>query len=333
MAIGSRWKDALLGYLSEDAPGDNWDLPEQLRKGDLVLTFLETKPRTVLCLERVVRGGRLLQVEEVLDWRGLPELSALEAASGVRVRKSAGRVADEEADRVLAALDLGWAADGWVTDGWVADGSTATAARVIRDSGLSCGCCGKDFALSGADARNQVRVFQLEDDRGTVHLALCALCQRAARRPEVTTLAQLKRETFPACPLCGAKETSAIAWGMPAEAPPSWVVSGGCCISGHDPDWCCGACGHSWGPNELPPQTGDRVQAHLLNFDGRQRHMSIPDVREPRALQVGELIVEGVGSAWGSYTRCLIIRDDGAIRILEPATIVVIARAGEWSVP
>ncbi|WP_148302245.1 hypothetical protein [Tomitella biformata] len=321
VVVGAPWKDALLGYLSADAPGDNWDLPDGLRKGDLLLSILETTPRTVLCLERVARGGRSLELEEVWDWPGLPELATLESASGLRIRKSAGQVADAAADRVLAALDtLRGDRDS------KEDGSTATAARVISGSGLRCGGCEDEFALSGGDARNQVRVFALESNGETVRRGLCASCQRAARKPEVTTMAQLKHAVFPACPLCGAQATSSIAWGMPAEPPPPWVVVGGCCIAGNDPDWSCGACGHCWGPRELPPKTGDRAQAHLFNFDGRAQFVSIPDVRDPQELQVGELIVEGVGSAWGEYSRCLIIRDDGALRLIEPDTIVVIER-------
>lgn len=329
VVIGSPWKDALLGYLSADAPDDNWDVPDGLRKGDLLLSLLETKPRTVLCLERVTRGGARLQVGVVLDWPWLPELAKVEAVSGLKVRKSAGWIPDEVADLLLEVLDSDQM---WHSGS--GDGSTAHDARVISNCDLRCEGCGEEFDLSGDDARNQVRVLAVEDQvrvfdeeaRDVVtRCALCPACQRVARAAGVPTMTQLRRASFPACPRCGAEETSVIMWGMPPGPQPEWVEVGGCCINGDDPVWSCSACGHSWG-SMLDPRSGDQVQAHLFNFDGRHANGAIPDVRDPAELQLGVLIVEEVHSAWGKYTKHVVRREDGAYREIEPETIEVLGR-------
>ncbi len=85
--------------------------------------------------------------------------------------------------------------------------------------------------------------------------------------------------------------------------------------------------GKSVAQNDTAPRTHDRVQAHLFNYDGRREHMYPPDVDDPEELLIGTLYIEGVGSAWGGYTRHAVILDDGAFREVEPDTIVLISRA------
>lgn len=79
------------------------------------------------------------------------------------------------------------------------------------------------------------------------------------------------------------------------------------------------------------PQDGDRVRARLWNFDGRDNDLPggiyPPDLDRPRELQVGTLVIEIAASAWGSYQRHLMRRDDGTIRFIEPAAIVVLQQA------
>ena len=62
------------------------------------------------------------------------------------------------------------------------------------------------------------------------------------------------------------------------------------------------------------PQNGDRARARLWNFDGRHNDLAAgiypPDVVQPHELQVGTLIIQNADSAWGSYERHLIRRDD-----------------------
>ena len=75
-------------------------------------------------------------------------------------------------------------------------------------------------------------------------------------------------------------------------------------------------------------RTGDRVSARLYNWDGRREPIvSIPDVRDPSATLIGKLIVEEVDSAFGTYTRHLLITDGGLFRLVEEDSITVISDA------
>ncbi len=73
------------------------------------------------------------------------------------------------------------------------------------------------------------------------------------------------------------------------------------------------------------PAPGDRVRAHLWNFDGRHNDIeagvSPPDVDDPRREVIGELICETVDSAFGVYERHIVIEDNGRITYVEPSTI------------
>jgi len=68
-------------------------------------------------------------------------------------------------------------------------------------------------------------------------------------------------ELLPAeCPECGRRKGAEIFYGYPA--PDAWprieklveegkAELGGCCVSGEDPKYRCGSCGHAWGRAEL----------------------------------------------------------------------------------
>lgn len=243
VVTGAPWKDALLGYLSDDAPADFWGLPDGLEAGDLVLSVLHTTPRTLLCLERVVDPGvRRLQVETVWDWPWLPDVEEWEAVSGVEIPRREGRIRDEDADRLLGALSLiGPQYPAMLDD-------SATRARVIVDRGLVCGGCDEAIDLTAGPPADQVQVFALTAERGrAAQQVLCAPCNWEAKNACATTVEELKFAVHPACPGCGGKKTRGIMWGMPAGPMGEWIEIGGCCITGNDPVWFCGECRHSWG--------------------------------------------------------------------------------------
>lgn len=241
VVVGSPWKDALLGFLSDEAPDNHWEQPAGLRRGDLVLAVLKTAPVTLLCLERVVDSGpRRLQVSEVWDWPWLPDLEEVEAVSGVKVPRREGLIADADADRLLAVLAS-------IGRQYPVPGSdSATRARVLAASDLTCAGCEEPIDLAVEKPAEQVHVYTPADG-GTARHVLCTPCNWEARSAGASTMVELKYAVNPACPQCGAKRTRAIAWGMPAEPPPSWVAIGGCCIGDNDPIWSCGECAHSWG--------------------------------------------------------------------------------------
>ena len=53
------------------------------------------------------------------------------------------------------------------------------------------------------------------------------------------------------CPSCGTSEVLRIVYGLPdhelaEQARQGKVALGGCVITGEDPEWRCGRCGHEW---------------------------------------------------------------------------------------
>lgn len=74
-----------------------------------------------------------------------------------------------------------------------------------------------------------------------------------------------------------------------------------------------------------PVVTGDRVRAHLWNFDGRHNDVDAgvfpPDVDDPDRIVVGVLHVETVQSAFDAYERWTVIEDDGRFVWVESETV------------
>lgn len=73
------------------------------------------------------------------------------------------------------------------------------------------------------------------------------------------------------------------------------------------------------------PQTGDRVQAELWNFDGNRPYAEVP----PPGKVVGELFIEQVESAFGNFEQYVVITDRGEIRIVEPASVLLVGKGPE----
>lgn len=73
------------------------------------------------------------------------------------------------------------------------------------------------------------------------------------------------------------------------------------------------------------PVSGDRVRAHLWNFDGRHNDVAAgifpPDVDDPNRIVVGSLYIESVDSAFGTYERQSVVEDDGHVVWVEEDTV------------
>jgi hypothetical protein len=53
------------------------------------------------------------------------------------------------------------------------------------------------------------------------------------------------------CPACGSEAAVRIVYGYPSTegreaAERGEIALGGCCVTGHDPQWRCPECGHEW---------------------------------------------------------------------------------------
>ena len=75
-ALGTPWIDAVVAFLEPRARVDPWIMHGKMAIGDLVITVLDTTPRTVLCIETVAApfdGTSRMEVdEEVSALRSLP---------------------------------------------------------------------------------------------------------------------------------------------------------------------------------------------------------------------------------------------------------------------
>lgn len=87
--------------------------------------------------------------------------------------------------------------------------------------------------------------------------------------------------------------------------------------------------------NAGAPTNGDRVRAHLFNYDGRYNTGEVfaPDVDDPNAIVVGRLIIEIVESAFGEYTRHVVIEDDGRYVFVEEDSIEKVAGSPDYEDP
>ena len=82
------------------------------------------------------------------------------------------------------------------------------------------------------------------------------------------------------------------------------------------------------------PSTGDRVTAHLWNYDGRHNDVEAgvypPDVEDAEKTIVGTLYVEEVDSLFGKYTRHVIVGDNGEVRHIEEESIELVAKSPDY---
>ncbi|WP_124259244.1 hypothetical protein [Rhodococcus ruber] len=352
LAEGRPWKDAVIAYLEPRSPYRPWLIPSAVAAGNLIITVLDTDPRTVLCVERMgpTRRGTVLEVVEESRLT-LPSVSDIEAALSITLPTAPGRIDDGAADRLLEALSMYEErfgnpprpfADPHRHDGQL---SSARSARVLLESGGVCAACGDRVNLRGAAARERVHVHlpdahaAADEQWSDRSAALCTQCHKAMSGEGFTSFVEYRFSLQPRCPRCQACRTQEVVYGMPPgpgwldDKP--WMAMGGCAIGPDSPRWGCGVCGYHWHYNvdrhfgdEDDPHAGDYVAAHLFNFDGRRPHTHPPDVEDPHEMQIGTLIIEDVDSAWGGYTRYAVLRDDGCLREIEPDTIVAVGRTG-----
>ncbi|MET0796417.1 MAG: hypothetical protein ABWY21_03485, partial [Rhodococcus sp. (in: high G+C Gram-positive bacteria)] len=108
IALGTPWIDAVVAFLEPRARVDPWIMHGKMAIGDLVITVLDTTPRTVLCIETVAApfdGTSRMEVdEEVSALRSLPVVPELEQRWSITFPTDPGPVDDALADRILAAV-------------------------------------------------------------------------------------------------------------------------------------------------------------------------------------------------------------------------------------
>ncbi len=263
---GSPWLTALGAAQAGQCDGKLWRAVEPFDKDDLLLTVLDTNPRTILSLELATKSGtsriRAFHVEEIAAFTPLILTTDIETLIGTKF-PSLGPVPRDFALSILGALAaLRYQSSPQIHPGTPCSSlSTGQRAVALSDADGRCAACELEFGgvlgshgLSGLD----VHIHDVADRRtgmtALTAVVLCAGCHRvvhAAQDDEDTHLelspyAELRFAWRPACPDCGAQRSMPILWGMPSEEPPEDVAMGGCLISGNPDQWQCGACGHRW---------------------------------------------------------------------------------------
>ena len=266
---GSPWLAALGAALAEDRDSKLWRADKPFDKGDLLLTVLDTRPRTILCLELAKKSetsrSRAYYLAEIKVFTPVVLTTDIETLTGTRF-PPLGPVPHDLALSILAALDARRYQPNPQIQAGTACSSLSTGQRAVVLSGAAgvCAACNQEFGgvlgrhgLSGLDAHIQDVLNRRTGTTEPTAVVLCAGCHRIVHAAqdadhanlELSPYAELRYAWRPQCPACDAKRAMPILWGMPSEEPPEDVVVGGCDVWDHPEQWECGACQHRWSDN------------------------------------------------------------------------------------
>ncbi|PBC38104.1 hypothetical protein CJ178_29380 [Rhodococcus sp. ACPA4] len=272
IALGTPWLDAAVAFLEPKAKVDPWSFHGHMAAGDVLITVLDTDPRTVLCAETLTApfadGMARLEVSENYDtFSRLPLVPDIEKAMSIQFPSETGQIDDALGDRILWALHSAVGLDSFEID-TTDPTSTAAHARALLGSCGSCTACDAPLRLNKFTAGDSMhfhsashsfRQFEPGDDCPAV---LCRKCAGRIASSAYTNLVEYMVSTHPPCPQCRARWTSRCSPGMPAylHNVRPWISVTGCVVGPNTPQWSCLKCHHSWGNMfELPPELDERV--------------------------------------------------------------------------
>ena len=128
--------------------------------------------------------------------------------------------------------------------------SPATIKQILTASGGQCRCCRTEVNVRpGGASDHRVHTVSEDDLRGgrDVPALMCTDCATAMAEGGFTSVVDFMFSTHPACPMCSARRTRNIFYGLPAGPPPPWGHSGGCVVGLPSAGrWSCAECGHKW---------------------------------------------------------------------------------------
>lgn len=326
LVIGSPWLSAIAAMRSETASDDPWQVAGSFRPGDLLVTVLDTDPRAVLCLERLIDdgdpAGEDVVIGEQLMTMHLPAVPDVEARSGAAVPKRPGPIPARDADKLLDAIaaidrDLSYqpraALHGPLAEAWIR----------LNAQGVCLLC---DTPVDPGDPATGTHV-DLETEVGVdVDSLLCADCaEEMAHSPYASLTEHLFATRHPQCPRCAAFQTLTVAHGKaqlnPEFAPRfPWELATTDLLYGDETDWQCRACGHGWDlltPEMLPDEV--REQREVVPLWSRNEDNRIVIARKDR----------GRDSYEPASVLCAPLEPHDVMRTL--ATIVDTTFAGDWS--
>lgn len=187
---GSPWLTALGAAQAGQCDGKLWRAVEPFDKDDLLLTVLDTNPRTILSLELATKSGtsriRAFHVEEIAAFTPLILTTDIETLIGTKF-PSLGPVPRDFALSILGALAaLRYQSSPQIHPGTPCSSlSTGQRAVALSDADGRCAACEREFGgvlgshgLSGLD----VHIHDVADRRtgmtALTAVVLCAGCHR-----------------------------------------------------------------------------------------------------------------------------------------------------------
>ena len=127
--------------------------------------------------------------------------------------------------------------------------SPETIKNILKASLGRCRCCFTEVNVRFWGARDR-HVHTVSEDgmRGgrDVPALMCTNCATAMAEGGFTSVVDFMFSKHPACPMCSARRTRNIFYGMPSGPPPPWACSGGCVVGSTSPRWQCAECRHKW---------------------------------------------------------------------------------------
>jgi hypothetical protein len=213
LVLGSPWKEAIV---AQQRGGVHlWLSPPVMAQGDLILTVLDSRPRLLLCLERLHdswEAGSDFVVDGRADYfdQALLAVPAIQKRLGRPLPGAPATLPEKLADEVLAAVAAEWKAPPLLS---VKEGACSPSTSRTRSSGLQaialgassgiCQCCERDYAglLNGAGflglevhhldafANSKTQIVTTSLKRLAV---VCGGCHNILHGPHTPTVASLR---------------------------------------------------------------------------------------------------------------------------------------------
>lgn len=266
LVLGRPWREAQIVFAT-GSDRDLWEAPSY-EAGDLLLTILDTRPRTFLCLERASRASSRSRFIHVTDAWAPPAPVFVDSVIGRlerRLPRVPGPVPEQLADDLLRALAEEVSdptpitvREGRRCSGTSRERSSGLQAIVLARAGGVCAACERDYSqvLDGRGVA-ALEVHHLDalagspDDEVETSLerlvTVCGACHNLLHAPPQPGLLELRYAWRPSCPQCDDRQTQRTLWGMPAGPVCEDVFIGGCALPETLTQWRCAACGHEWG--------------------------------------------------------------------------------------
>ncbi|GAA1481176.1 hypothetical protein GCM10009624_16160 [Gordonia sinesedis] len=325
LSLVTPWRQAVACYFGEDRDDIDdlrWEMPDDAREGDVVVSIVDSPTPAIIAVDTILDGppGRLTFDDADGEvFRDGISVAALEQRIGAPLPEPPVTIRDRrQAQRMLTAIRAEVRHPTPWRDREPHVACEASPEHRPRTSG-KCACCDRPFSKSV---------------RGEPHCELgdfstvCPECHDRLHTPIPRTVCDLAFERRPPCPVCSARETWSVMYGMPAVPPGPGVLLAGCVLTGPTLEFRCGECDYEWSdddnvyPPVESPKNGDTVRARLVPDDPSVDRLHTR-LTQPGRVVVGMYHSAFIEGAWGSGVSHTVVTRDGRFNPVAPETIRV----------